>query len=414
MPDDPDHRDSRVPAQPQWTGRGTPAYRRISLALFLAGFSTFSLLYCVQPLLPVFAETFGVSAAVSSLALSVSTGLLAPSILLAGGLSVSISRKNMMFASLCAASLLNLAAAFAPSWHVLLLLRALEGIMLGGVPAIAMAYLAEEIHPDGLGFTMGLYVGGTAFGGMLGRVITGFVAEETSWHVALATVGALGLAAAIAFVLLLPHSRNFAPGQGLDIRRQFSAWRAHLRHGGLPWLFMISFLMMGSFVTVYNYTGFRLLAPPYGLSQAQIGLIFTSYMLGTLASSGAGALADRVGRGPVLIAGILITIAGVGLTLPPSLGLIITGIACLTFGFFAAHSVASGWVGRMAAGDKAHAASLYLLAYYLGSSLMGSLGGSFWSAGGWSSVANFVLIMLALSLTVAIYVTLKSRALNKG
>ncbi|MET0745013.1 MAG: MFS transporter, partial [Microvirga sp.] len=205
MAERPDHLPSEpARGEPQWTPPGSPAYRRISLALFLAGFATFSLLYCVQPLLPVLAETFQVGAAASSLALSLSTGLLAPSILLAGGLSESISRKTLMFVSLCAASLLNLAAAFAPSWPVLLVLRALEGIMLGGVPAIAMAYLAEEIHPGGLGRTMGLYVGGTAFGGMLGRVITGFVSQEAGWHVAMAAIGALGLAAAILFLFLLP------------------------------------------------------------------------------------------------------------------------------------------------------------------------------------------------------------------
>lgn len=155
MADRPEHLSTEpMTAEPRWTRPGSPAYRRISLALFLAGFATFSLLYCVQPLLPVLAETFQVGAAASSLALSLSTGLLAPSILLAGGLSESISRRTLMFVSLCAASLLNLAAAFAPSWPVLLVLRALEGIMLGGVPAIAMAYLAEEIHPGGLGRTM--------------------------------------------------------------------------------------------------------------------------------------------------------------------------------------------------------------------------------------------------------------------
>ena len=413
MADRPEHLSTEpMTAEPRWTRPGSPAYRRISLALFLAGFATFSLLYCVQPLLPVLAETFQVGAAASSLALSLSTGLLAPSILLAGGLSESISRRTLMFVSLCAASLLNLAAAFAPSWPVLLVLRALEGIMLGGVPAIAMAYLAEEIHPGGLGRTMGLYVGGTAFGGMLGRVITGFVSQEAGWHVALVTIGVLGLTAAILFLMLLPPSRNFTRGQGLDPRRGFGAWGRHLRHGGLQGLFLISFLLMGGFVTLYNYAGFRLLAPPYALTQAQVSLIFTAYLLGTLASSGAGALADRVGRGPVLIAGILIMLSGVSLTLSLSLAVIITGIAALTFGFFAAHSVASGWVGRMAEGDKAHAASLYLLAYYLGSSLMGSLGGSFWSAGGWPAVAGFVLTLLGIGLTVAIHVTVRNRELG--
>jgi YNFM family putative membrane transporter len=129
--------------------------RRINLALFLAGFGTFSLLYCVQPLLPLLAEEFGVGAGQASLAVSLATGLLAISIFCAGALSESWGRKGLMFASLCAASVLNLLGAAAPSWGDLLLLRALEGIALGGVPAIAMAYLAEETEPEGLGLAMG-------------------------------------------------------------------------------------------------------------------------------------------------------------------------------------------------------------------------------------------------------------------
>ena len=384
-----------------WVRRGTPAFRRINLALFLAGFGTFSLLYCVQPLLPLLAEEFGVGAGQASLAVSLATGLLAISILCAGALSESWGRKGLMFASLCAASVLNLLAAAAPSWGGLLLLRALEGIALGGVPAIAMAYLAEETEPEGLGLAMGLYVSGTAFGGMAGRVITGLAAEFVSWRFAMASIGALGLALAIGFVVLLPPSRNFRPRRGMNLRSNLTLWSGHLRHPGLPWLFLTGFLTMGGFVTVYNYIGFRLAAPPYGLSQAEVGAIFTVYILGIFTSSAAGYLSDRMGRGLVLAGGVLISLTGLALTLALPLWLIVLGMAGLTAGFFVSHTVASGWVGRMATTAKAHASSLYLLAYYAGSSTMGSLGGWFWTHGGWPAVAGFVGAMHLVALAIA-------------
>lgn len=146
--------------------------RRISIALFVAGFATFSMLYCVQPLLPEFTTAFQIGAAQSALAISFATGFLAVAIVLAGALSETIGRKGLMFASICGAAILNIVVAVAPSWPILLLARALEGAALGGVPAVAMAYLAEEIQPKNLGLAMGLYVGGTAFGGMVGRVGT--------------------------------------------------------------------------------------------------------------------------------------------------------------------------------------------------------------------------------------------------
>ncbi len=393
---------AEAPRAPVWVEPGSPTYRRVSLALFLAGFATFSLLYCVQPLLPLFAADFHIGAAQSSLALSLTTGCLAFAILCAGALSEGIGRRGLMFGSMTLAALFNLLAGLVPGWPSLLLARTLEGLALGGVPAVAMAYLAEEIHPRGLGLSMGLYVGGTAFGGMLGRVGMSVLSDFYSWRTALAIISVIDLAAAFGFLALLPASRNFVRRAGFDPAYHLRAWHGHLTHRGLPYLFITGFLVMGVFVTLYNYAGFRLMAPQYGLSQTQIGLIFSAYLFGIAASSIAGGLADRIGRAPVLIGGVLITAVGVALTLQHALIGIIGGIAILTIGFFIAHSVASGWVGRMAGATKGHAASLYLLAYYLGSSALGSCGGWFWERGGWNAVVGFCMALLAVALLMAL------------
>jgi MFS transporter, YNFM family, putative membrane transport protein len=384
---------------------GSGAYRRISIALFLAGFATFSLLYCVQPLLPLFASEFDVGAAQSSLALSLSTGFLAFSILCAGALSERVGRRGLIFASMALAALFNMCAAFVPSWHGILIARALEGLALGGVPAVAMAYLAEEIAPQGLGFSMGLYVGGTAFGGMIGRVGMSFLSDYLSWRTAMLTIGVIDFAAAVAFVLLLPASRNFVHRKNLSPAHHYALWRKHLASSTLPSVFAIGFFVMGVFVTIYNYASFRLMAPPFGLSATQTGFIFCAYVFGIVAASGAGALADRLGKGPMIISGVTVAALGLALTLAHELIPVVIGIVVLTIGFFMTHSVASGWVGQLADGAKGHATSLYLLAYYLGSSILGSWGGWFWQNGAWPSVIVFSFVLLtmcgALALRVA-------------
>jgi YNFM family putative membrane transporter len=385
-----------------WTERGTAVYRRMSLALFLAGFSTFSLLYAVQPLLPSLTVEFKISPAQSSMSLSLATGFLALSILCAGPLSEAFGRRGLMFTSMTLAAILHIACAMAPNWHAMLVLRALEGFAAGGVPAVAMAYLAEKVHPSALGGAMGLYVGGTAFGGMIGRVAMGAMTECVSWRVALGALGVIDLLAALGFVLLLPRSRNFVRLPGLNTRHHLAAWTSHLRHPGLPLLFLTGFLVLGVFVATFNYLTFRLSAAPYHLGQTTISLIFSVFLFGVAASSAAGTMADRHGRGPVLIVGVLIMATGVALTLLASLYGIVAGVVCVTIGFFVCHAVASGWVGRMAAGSKGHASSLYLLAYYLGSSVMGSAGGWFWTSGGWTAVAAFDGILLAIAFLVAV------------
>ncbi len=385
----------------QGIARHTPEYLRAQWALFLAGFASFSLIYCVQPLLPAFAQTFGITAAQSSLALSLTTGLLAIAIVLAGAFSQALGRRGLMFTSMALASLLNIAAAVVPSWNALLLARALEGLVLGGVPAVAMAYLAEEIDPRYLGRAMGLYLAGTAFGGMMGRVGMGLLTEWVSWQFALGLLGGLCLLAAIGFLALLPPSRNFTPRPGLQLGYHLQAWGAHLRNRTLWSIYAVGFTLTSIFVSMFNYSTFRLSGAPYGLGQTQISLLFLAFGFGMVASSTAGQLADRMGRRPLLLAGFALMLAGMLLTLSPALPVVFIGIALVTTGFFVGHAVASASVGPLAGANKGHAASLYLLFYYLGSSVLGSIAGWFWQHGGWNAVVALTAALALLGLALA-------------
>ncbi len=391
-------------------GRVVAAGGRLRIALFLAGFATFSLLYCVQPLLTVFGRDFHVGPAAASLAVSLATGFLAVSILCTAPLAARVGRKRTMGASMVLAACCNILAAASPSWAALLVLRAVEGVLLGGVPAVAMAHLSEEVAPERLGAAMGLYIGGTAFGGMAGRVGTALVADGGGWRLGLLLTGLCCLLAAFLFLLLLPPARvaprrapRPAAGRGWSGRAwSGEAWLRHLRDPVLDGLFLTGFLAMGAFVAIYNYLGFRLLRPPFSLGQGQAGLVFTVYLFGILASPLAGRASSRLGRGPVLVVGQSCSLLGLGLTLLPSLAATLAGLALVTVGFFVSHAVASAWVGSRAATDKGHAASLYLLAYYLGSSAMGSVGGWFWDKAHWAGVAGFTAFLLGAGLLVAL------------
>lgn len=377
------------------------ALLRIRLALFLAGFATFSLLYSVQPLLPAFASEFGVGAAASSLPLSLATGALAIAIFCAGAVSENLGRRGLMFCSIALAAVLNVVAAWLPHWGALVAVRTLSGLALGGVPAVAMVYLAEELPATRLGAATGLYVAGNAFGGMTGRIAMSVLSDHYGWRAALTALSVFDLLCAIGFVLLLPPSRHFLRRHGINLGFHLRAWGGHLRDRHLPWLFSLPFLLMGCFVSVYNYAGFRLGGPEFGLSQSQIGMIFAAYVFGIVSSSVAGTASDRFGRGPVVLAGVVSAIAGMVLTLAHVLALVVIGIVLLTIGFFIAHSAASAWVGRLGGAHRSHAASLYLLAYYLGSSVIGAVSGAFWEHGGWNALAAFCLALLLLALLAA-------------
>lgn len=380
---------------------GTPAFRRANLAMFAAGLSTFALLYCVQPLMPAFSAEFGIGAAESSLSLSVSTGLLAFGMLVASSLSESWGRKPVMVASLLVSAVLILLSSLMEGWHGFLLVRALAGITLSGLPAVAMAYLSEEMHPRAIGLAMGLYIGGSAMGGMAGRLGTAVLTDAFSWRFAVAAIGIAGIAAGLVFWRSLPESRQFR-ARALRPRAMLGAFADHVRDPGLRWLFLQGFLLMGGFVTLYNYISYRLLAPPYEVSQTVVGAIFTVYLVGSASSIIVGDLAGRLGRRKVLWATIVIMISGLALTMADGLAVIVLGIAVLTFGFFGAHSTVSSWVGRRALHARAQASSLYLFFYYLGSSVVGSAGGFFWSAWGWGGVVGLIGILLVVALSIAL------------
>lgn len=376
--------------------RGTPAYRRATFALFCAGFATFALLYCIQPLLPMLAAHFSVSAASSSLALSLTTLSLAVCLLISGALAESWGRKPVMAAALGLASLLGLASVLVDSWQLLLALRALLGLALSGLPALAMAYVGEEFEPESLPAAMGLYIGGTALGGMLGRLLSGLLSDLGGWQLALGGIASLGLLALVLFVWLLPASRHFK-AQALSPRGLLANFRMHLGNPILRVLFLQGFLLMGGFVALFNYIGFRLAGAPFGLSSTFIGLLFVVYLTGIFSAGWAGRLVPRFGARRVLRGGVALMLLGVGLCATPWLFSIVVGLGVFTLGFFAAHAVASGQVGAHARGARAQASALYLCAYYLGSSVVGYGAGYVWDHAGWLQLMALLAALFVIA-----------------
>jgi YNFM family putative membrane transporter len=384
--------------------RGSKEYQRGSMALFAAGLATFAVLYCVQPLFPIYSEELGLTPATASLSLSVSTVLLALSLPVASFLSDRIGRKSLMVISLIVSSICCLFTAFAPNFMSLLIIRAVQGIVLAGLPAVAMTYLAEEMEEKSLGFAMGLYISGNTIGGLFGRVSVSTVTDFLSWRWGIGVLAIISLLASLYFWRNLPPSRHFK-AQPLEPKAILRLFTAQFRDPGLVCLFSLGAILMGGFVTLYNYLEFRLLEAPFHLSQTLVGWIFAIYLVGTFSSSWMGRMSDRIGRRTVLWINVILMLAGILLTLSAQLAVVIIGVGVFTFGFFGGHSTASAWVGSRAAVGKAQASSLYLLFYYIGSSLGGSLGGLVWSRFEWAGVVGMISVMLLLAMLVLLCLT---------
>jgi MFS transporter, YNFM family, putative membrane transport protein len=388
---------------------GTRAFVQTNVALFASGFATFALLYCVQPLLPILSNAFRVNPAEASLSLSLTTGLMAVSLPIAGSLSEMWGRKPMMVASVLLSATLGVVSSVLTNWPALLFVRAAMGIALSGLPSVAMAYVGEEMHPESIGLAMGLYVGGNALGGMSGRLLTGVISGLFGWRTAILVMGILGLGCGLILWRALPASHHFVASEP-RLRSLVQTFRLHLNDPALRRLFAEGFLLMGGFVTIYNYISYRLLAPPFALSQTIVALIFGIYVFGLFGSAWMGSLTAKIGRSRLFWSAIVVILIGNLLTLSNQLWVIIAGVAILTFGFFASHSIASSWVGVRAHQAKAQASSLYLLAYYLGSSILGSAGGLFWASAGWAGVISLTGALLLAAMAIALNLNKWERA----
>ncbi|MER6834639.1 MFS transporter [Streptomyces cellulosae] len=385
---------SPPPAHETRMSPGGPGYRRMSLALFLAGVATFALLYSTQALLPLVSGEFAVSASDASWTVSAATGGLALFVLPMSALSERFGRRTVMTASLAVAVTLGLLVPFAPSLGALVALRALQGAALAGLPASATAYLAEEVTPKALVTAIGLFVAGNSVGGMSGRVITGWVAQEWGWRAAVGVIGLVAVACAVAFRLLLPAPRHFRAGS-LRPRVLAGTVRRHLGNPLLRRLFAIGALFMTVFGGVYTVIGYRLTEAPFSLPQGVVGSVFLVYLVGTVSASAAGRLVGRLGRRGALYAGGATTAAGLLLSLADTLPLVLLGLVLITGGFFAGHAVASSAVGRTATEGRAQAAALYQSAYYIGSSAGSAVGALAFHTAGWSGTVAVGLVAVA-------------------
>ena len=387
---------------------GTPGFARLNAAMVLAGLAAFGMLYAAQPVLPQLGSDMDVGPGAASLTVSASTGALALAVLPAAWVGRRWGRAPTMRWGLVAAVVLTAAVAVAPGFATLVVLRALTGLALALVVGVAMGHVGSEVHPAGLGSAMGLYVAGNSLGGVLGRLVTAGVSDLTSWRWGVAAL-ALGAAlATAAFWRLLPVSVEPDP---VASRPTGSRGPGAARVPGLALvaLLTVPFWLMGGFVAVYNYLGFRLSAAPFDLPPAALGLVFLAYLAGTVASAAAGRAADAWGRPRVLVVSVLVMGVGTALTVPDRLGLVVAGLVVLTSGFFAAHAVASGWVPVVAGPAGSRASAAYVMAYYAGSSVFGLWLGQAWTTTGWTGVATAVEVLVALALGAVLVVTATRR-----
>lgn len=397
-----------------WRGfeRGDREYLRIVVALFAAGFATFTQVFDAQAVLPALRAELGVSAATAALSVSATTIGLAISVLPWASVADRIGRTTAMKISLLAATVFSVVVPLMPTFETVLLARGFVGLALGAVPAVAVAYLAEELHGDWVGVATGTYVAGNTIGGIAGRLVAGPLSEMIGWRTGLLVVAVIGALAAALFWWLVPEPRGFTrtpaadagPGGSgasrvLPVRTRILI---QLRDPLMLGIYAQGFLLMGAFAVVYNYLGFHLADPPFDVPSALVSLLFLAYLAGTVSSRLSGGLVGRIGALRIILTGIGVMAVGVGLLFSDSLPVMIVGLVVFTAGCFTAHPVASGLSGRMAQAGRGQSTALYQLAWLSGTAFFGWAVGLVYDGAGWTATLVTVLGMCAMAALAAV------------
>ncbi|WP_082235181.1 MFS transporter [Halobacillus massiliensis] len=366
---------------------------RVTAALMIASLLVFSTLYVFQPLLPVFVREFDVSATESSLLVSACVFSMIFGLFVLGFLADRYGRLWVMIISLGITAVLLIAMPFTPSFSVLVILRFLQGFFLAGVPAAAMGYLGEEISPRDIGLAMTLYISSNALGGMGGRVLAGYLTDLFTWQTTILAVGIFGIAATVLFIFLMPKERFFTK-QHQPLRQDLQGMLYHLADKKMLSLFLMGMVLQIVFTAIWTYLPFYLQSEPYNWPLKWIAFTYFAYGLGVLAPPLAGRISNRIGLPKVMLAGVLLLLSGVGLTLITPALFVVMGLGLLCMGFFIAHSMASALVTKSAKHHRSGASGFYLISYYIGVTIGSTAVGTLWENFRWFGVTGTSLVFL--------------------
>jgi YNFM family putative membrane transporter len=364
----------------------------------VAAAAMFAVMYSTQAILPDIGREFGVPPSQAGLSVSFVIGALAFGAWFWGPLSDRIGRRASLVLASGAIVLPTLLVALAPSFGVLLALRALQGLCMPGLITVGVPYVTEAYAPSLGPRAMGYYIAALVAGGLVGRVGVALLTAATDWRVALGALALLPLASTLLMRRGLPAEpsagRRTAP---LSVR---GAARV-LRSPVLLAATVAGSALFFAFVGAFSYIDYRLEGAPFSLDPSVSGLVFGVWVMGA-AGPAAGRLAGRRGWRTVALGGLALAAAGVGLSLVDVLPLVLIGLALITLGNFSGVTAAQLGVAGSTEQDRGLASALYFSAYYVAGALGGYLPGLAFERWEWPGVASLALGAYAVGIAAVI------------
>ena len=391
-----------MPANPMLLSCPNGDKQASRLIIWLIGFFAFLNVYSMQAVLPMVMSDFQatpVQAGLTVGATILAVALVSPFM---GMLSDALGRKLIICSSMLALTLPTALIPLADSLNALIALRFLQGLAIPGIVVVLIAYISEEFHANGVAHMTATYVGGTVMGGFFGRFITGHAGHLLGWRGAFVTLALLNLMGALLVLWRLPPSRCFVPNR--NVKAGFATLWRHLHHQRLMAACAVGFCVLFSLVGTFTYVNLHLASSPFFLSSAGLANVFSVYLVGVLVTPLVGPYIVRLGFLRSLLGALMLSCAGLLLTLWPALPAVIIGLTVCSTGVFICQSATISAIAQNVKEGRSLATGLYYMSYYAGGAAGTVVAGLAFEAWGWSGSVASIALMQALAGAIAVLV----------
>lgn len=370
----------------------------------VGGLAIFSSTMAKNPALPLFIRSLGVGEGTVGFIAAASTVVGIVVSIPAGILSDVIGRRKVLLISL-------MVFATAPFFYLLVqqpwqlvLVRIYHGLATAILGPVAMATVAD-LYDAQRGERMGWYSSATMVGRFLAPTVGGLLIFGDNYRWVYLADGVAGVMALLA-ALQLPRLNDRAASHGDAAGTQMlQSWQA-VRHD-LAVLVRDVRLLATSLIEASQYFGFGFIEvylPIYlheqvGLEPWQIGILFTGEIIvAAVVKPFSGRLSDRVGRVPMITAGMLLCAASMAIMpIAASFALLMAAVACYGLGLATVTASTSAFAADLATATT-HGAALGTLSSIMdiGHSTGPMIGGLLVVATGYRLAFQYVAAGLAL------------------
>ncbi|HEM7879710.1 MFS transporter [Burkholderia contaminans] len=311
-----------------------------------------------------------------------------------------LENRRLIVATLAACAAALALPAFTRSGTVFLLATLVAGAASSVIQMLVP--MAASMAPEAQrGRAVGNVMSGLMLGILLSRPLASLIAGSAGWRGFYVLAALANAAIAVVLALRLP-SRTPSISAGyrtlLASMGRLLADEPVLRRHALS-----AALAMAAFSAFWTAVGLRLAQPPFGLDLHGIALFafagasgaIVTPLAGRAGDHGHGPAAQRIAHGTMLVALVVLGIAGAGwfgfdarMHRGLALALLAGGAALLDAGVIVDQTIGRRAINLLNPAARGRLNGLFVGLFFIGGALGAVLAGSAWASGGWSAVCG--------------------------